>query len=98
MLLEMALCVIPVNNSWSVHRLWSGDIRGGKPWAGFAQGFCLSKQLHAIPPVCVLWSSEGTVPCTREVRAGMQTTAATPQDAANPKVLCSSKAGASAGR
>jgi len=48
-LLEMALCVIPVNNSWSVHRLWSGDITGGEPHAGFAQGFCPTKQLCAIP-------------------------------------------------
>jgi len=42
--------------------------------------------------------SEGMVPCTGEVRSGVQTTAAAPWDAADPKVLCSGKAGGSTGR
>lgn len=69
----------------------AGGIRRGKARAGFAQGFCLSKRLMPCPRCVHALGSEGTAPCPREARAGMQTTAAAPQDAANPKSFAAAK-------
>lgn len=82
---------------WLICGRLAGGIRGGKPRAGFPQGFCLSKRLMPSSRCVRALGSEATVPCAGEARAGMQTTAAAPRDAANPKVPCSGKASSSAG-
>ena len=66
-----SLRIIP--GLWLICGRSARGIRGGKPRAGFAQGFCLSKRLMPSPLCVHAPGSEGTVPYTGEARAGMQT-------------------------
>lgn len=57
---------------WLICGRLAGGIRGGKPRAGFPQGFCLSKRLMPSSRCVRALGSEATVPCAGEARAGMQ--------------------------